>query len=162
MIDGKNNVVAGGAGLGLVGMSAYYLPITKERFVETAFSLAKDDANDSVEKLNDSALALTKGRLNAEQKLYLSQEGLAEDVVAINGKIKQLKESVTEDSNVKALKEKYADMFADCKKDCTLRDSLATRAFKHIKWINFAWGVAIATVLGAVLGATKSSKSNVE
>ena len=48
MSDNRKSM-AMGAGLGVVGMSAYYLPITKNRFVRNAFDVTKGIAEDKLE-----------------------------------------------------------------------------------------------------------------
>lgn len=142
-----------GAVLGMVGMSAYYLPVTKDRFIRTAFNIVKNETQDSIEILNGAAMAKSANTsLKAEQKLLLSQLGLSDDLGAINNKIADLKNSITDNTVVKNLKQGFADSFADCKKNEVLRDVVSSKAFNKIHWTNFAWGAAIGFVLGHVLG----------
>lgn len=140
-----------GAVLGMAGMSAYYLPVTKDRFVRTAFDVVKNEAEESIELLNEAALAKSVDKLKPEHKLFLSQLGVAEDVGAINSKILNLKNSITDNTLVKNLKQGFADSFADCKKSEVLRDAVSSKAFNKIHWTNFGWGAAIGFVLGNVL-----------
>ncbi len=141
-----------GAVLGLAGMSAYYLPVTKDRFVRTAFNIVKNEAQENIETLEESAISLSKKNLNHEQKLFLSRLGVSEDIGAINSKIAALKHSITDDTIIKNLKQGFADSFADCKKSEVLRNAVSSKAFSKIHWSNFAWGAAIGFILGNVLG----------
>ncbi len=156
----RTKAMAAGTGLAVAGMSAYYLPVRENRFIRTAFNVVEDEARDTVELLNDSALAISKNGLKPEQKLFLSQLGVAEDLTAINTKIADLKKSVTDKDIVKNLKQGFADSFKDCKNSEILRDSVATKAFSRIRWTNFAWGAGIGFVLGNVLSKIGSSSTS--
>lgn len=152
-----------GAVLGMAGMSAYYLPITKDRFIKTAFNIVKNETEDKIEILNETALAKSRNNLKPEHKLFLSQLGIAEDVDVINNKIADLKYSITDNTVVKNLKQGFADSFADCKKSEVFRDALSSKAFNKIHWTNFGWGAVIGFVLGNVLGMhikTSDSKNS--
>ena len=61
-INGQDRSKSMGTGalLGMAGMSAYYLPVTKGRFVRTAFNLVKEDVEDKVELLNKAAVEITE------------------------------------------------------------------------------------------------------
>ena len=155
----RTKAMAAGTGLAVVGMSAYYLPVSENRFVRAAFNVVEDEARDTVELLNDSALAISKDKLKPDQKLFLSQLGVAEDITAINAKIADLKNSVTDKNLVKTLKQGFADSFKDCKNSEILRDSTAVKAFKRIRWTNFAWGAGIGFVLGNVLSKLSNSSN---
>ena len=87
----QTRAMAAGTGLAILGMSAYYLPVSENRFVKAAFSVVEDEACDTVELLNESALSISKNNLKPDQKLFLSQLGVAEDITAINAKIADLK-----------------------------------------------------------------------
>lgn len=155
----QTRAMAAGTGLAVLGMSAYYLPVTENRFVKAAFSVVEDEACDTVELLNNSALSISKNNLKPDQKLFLSQLGVAEDITAINAKIADLKNSVTDKNLVKTLKQGFADSFKDCKKSEILRDSIASKAFSRIRWTNFAWGAGIGFLLGNALSKIRSSST---
>lgn len=155
----QTRAMAAGTGLAVLGMSAYYLPVSENRFVKAAFSVVEDEACDTVELLNESALSISKNNLKPDQKLFLSQLGVAEDITAINAKIADLKNSVTDKNLVKTLKQGFADSFKDCKKSEILRDSVASKAFSRIRWTNFAWGAGIGFLLGNALSKIRSSST---
>lgn len=155
----QTRAMAAGTGLAILGMSAYYLPVSENRFVKAAFSVVEDEACDTVELLNESALSISKNNLKPDQKLFLSQLGVAEDITAINAKIADLKNSVTDKNLVKTLKQGFADSFKDCKKSEILRDSVASKAFSRIRWTNFAWGAGIGFLLGNALSKIRSSST---
>ncbi len=144
---------ATGAVFALAGMSAYYLPVTKDRFVRTAFNIVKNRTENTIDDLNDAALAITNRKLSPEQKVFLSQNGVAETLDAINSKIAELKNSITDSDTVKNLKKGFADNFKDFKKSEALMDSVSSKAFQKIRWRNFAWGAGIGFVLGNFLGS---------
>ena len=60
-----------GATLGVVGMNAYFLPVTKDRFVRNAYNIHKEIAEDKIELLNKSAEELSKNKLSSESKIFL-------------------------------------------------------------------------------------------
>ncbi len=153
----KSKAMAYGAGLGTVGMLAYHLPVSKNRYVDAAFNVVKNEALDNIDALNSSALSLTsRGKVSAEQKVFLSQLGVAEDVVAINTKVADLKTSITDSVTIKSLKQGFADTFEACKKNVVERDAISMKAFKNIRWTNLAWGAGIGLVLGNVIGMVKA------
>lgn len=160
-IQGQNRSKAIGTGaiLGMAGMTAYYLPITKDRFVRTAFNLVKQDVEDKVELLNKAAVDISNNRLKPENKLFLSQLGVAETLDAINAKCIELTKSVTDNDAVKAMKKEFDDNFKTFKKSEALMDNISSKAFSKIKWSNFGWGAAIGFVLGAVSGAMVDSNN---
>ena len=152
---------AAAAGMGTLGMLAYYLPVTKGRYVEAAYNVVRNDTLDNIDSLNSSALSLTKkGKVNAEQRLFLSQLGLNEDILSINTKISQLKDSISDATTIKNLKQGFADSFEVCKKNVVERDAISMKAFNKIRWTNFAWGVGIGALTGYVLGLLKAKDSN--
>lgn len=137
----------------VAGMGAYYLPVTKDRFVRTAFDIVKNQTEDTIDQLNDAALALTKGKLSAEDKVFLSQNGVAETTDAINTKIADLTKSITDSDIVKNMKQGFADNFKDFKKSEALMDTVASKAFSKIRWSNFYWGAGIGFIIGSALGS---------
>ncbi len=156
----RSKAIGTGAVLGMAGMTAYYLPIARDRFVRTAYSIVKNNAEDKIETLNDAAIALGRNNLRTEHKVFLAQEGVAETIDAINGKIAELKHSITDKDTVKALKQNFADNFATFKKTEALADPISSKALQTIKWRNFGWGAAIGFVLGTVIGMRMDEASN--
>lgn len=150
------------AGLGTVGMLAYHLPVTRGRYVNAAFNVVKNEALENIDNLNQSALSLTKrGKVKPEQKLFLSQMGVGEDLISINSKIDALKHSIEDSVTIKDMKQTFSDTFEACKKDVVLQDSVSMKAFSKVRWANFAWGTGIGMLLGYVLGLLKSKNSQV-
>lgn len=156
----RSKSIGTGAVLGIVGMGAYYLPITKDRFVRTAFDIVKNDAEDKVELLNKAAVEITEKKLKPENKLFLSQLGISETVDAINAKCIELTKSITDKDSVKAMKKDFDDNFKMYKKSEALMDNVPSQAFSKIRWTNFGWGAAIGFVLGAVLGSVGGANNN--
>ena len=56
-------------------MSAYHLPINKNRFVRTAYNVQKNLTEDIIERLNDSADEVAKNKVTPETKVFLSEHG---------------------------------------------------------------------------------------
>lgn len=161
-INGQDRSKSMGTGalLGMAGMSAYYLPVTKGRFVRTAFNLVKEDVEDKVELLNKAAVEITEKKLKPENKLFLSQLGIADTVDAINAKCIELTKSITDKDAVKAMKKEFDDNFKTFKKSEALMDNISSQAFSKIRWSNFGWGAVIGFVLGSVFGSFAGSNNN--
>lgn len=153
--QGQNRAKAIGAGavLGMVGMNAYFLPVTKDRFVRTAFNIIKEDTQDTLDILNESAVQIADKNLKPKNKLFLAQLGLDEKIDVINAKCIDLKNSITDKVSVKNTKQFFENNFKDFKKSEALMDDIASRAFSRIKWTNFTWGTVIGFILGAVLAS---------
>lgn len=149
----RTNSLGTGAVLGIVGMGAYHLPVTKDRFVRAAYNIVREQTEDTLEQMNEAAVSAQKGRLSNEQKVFLSQNGVGETVADINNKIAELKKNIIDSDTVKNIKTNFSNNFADYKKSEALMDSIASKAFKNIKWRNFAWGTGIGFVLGTVAGS---------
>ena len=153
----RSKAMAYGTGLGTVGMLAYHLPVTQSRYVNAAFDVVKNEALDNIDGLNDTALSLTKhNKVTPEQKIFLTRLGVSEDLVAIDTKVKSLKESITDPDTIKLMKQGFADSFEVCKKNVVERDAVSMKAFKKIKWTNLAWGASIGAILGFVMGMIKA------
>ena len=153
--------MAPGTVLGLVGMNAYFLPVTKERYIKSAFAVHRNITNSNISRLDEAAISLSKKRLKTEQKLFLSQMSVPEDMNAIKVKIKQLINSITDSIEVKNTKQLFATTFKNVKKSEALRDNVSSRAFKRVRWTNLGWGAFIGFVLGNVLGASVPSAPKV-
>lgn len=149
----KTNSIGTGAVCGIVGMSAYHLPVTKDRFVRTAYNIVKEQTEEALEEMNEAAVSAQKGRLSNEQKVLLAQNSVGESVAEINTKIAELKKVILDSDTVKNIKSEFSNNFADYKKSEALMDPVASKAFKRIKWRNFAWGTGIGCILGAVAGS---------
>lgn len=144
-----------GATLGVVGMSAYYLPVTKNRFIRTAYDIRKEMSEDKIELLNKSAEEISKKKLSAESKIFLKDIGVNENVDDIANKCAELKKTFTDDNLVKTMKKYYADNFKNFKKSEALMDTVSSKAFSRIKWRNLGWGAAIGFILGSVASSVK-------
>jgi len=152
----KSQTIGAGALFGLVGMNVYYIPVTKDRFVRTAFNIIKQDTEDKVEFLNQAAAEISNNKLKTENKLRLAQLGISENIDDINAKCIDLMKSVTDNDAVKALKKNFDDNFKNFKKSEAIMDNISSKAFSNIRWSNFAWGTAIGFVIGAVFGSMAS------
>lgn len=152
----KSKAIGAGAVLGLVGMNAYFLPVTKDRFVRTAFAVTKEMAEDKIDLLNESAIQITNKKLHPENKIFLSQLGISENLDEINAKCVELKNSITDSTIVKNLKQSFEDNFKTFKKSEASMDNVASKAFSRIRWTNFGWGAAIGFILGSVLASASS------
>ena len=150
----KIKVLGTGTVGAVAGMSAYYLPVRKDRFVRNAYDIMKEQSEEKILKFNEAALNLSGGgRLKPEQRLFLSQEGVTGTFDAVNTKVNDLKRIIIDSDYIKTVKEDLANNFANFKKSEALRDFVASKAFQKIRWTNFAWGAGIGFVLASVLGA---------
>lgn len=149
----KSKAIGAGAVLGMVGMNAYFLPVKKDRFVRTAFNIVKEETQDKLDMLEDSAIQITNKNLKPKNKLFLSQLGLDENIDVINAKCIELKNYITDKMSVKDIKQFFEDNFKTFKKSEASMDDVASRAFSRIKWTNFTWGTVIGFILGAVLAS---------
>lgn len=136
---------------GMLGMTCYYLPISKDTFVNTAFSVTRKNAENDIKILTQAAEEIHKNKLSDENKIFLRRLGVADTLDAISDKCKALRESVTDPDTVKALKKDFADNFKTYRKDASLMDTVAAKAMSTIKWNGFKWGMGIGAVLGAAL-----------
>lgn len=142
---------------GIAGMTCYYLPISKDTFVNEAYRVTKKNAENDIKALNLAADELSKNKLSNETKILLHRMGIAENIDAIKDKCKTIRESVTDAATVKTMKKDFADNFKKYKKDASLMDTVTAKAMSNIKWNGFRWGMAIGAVLGRALSliATK-------
>lgn len=159
--NNKAKAIGAGAVLGMVGMNAYFLPVTKDRFVRTAFNLVRENTEDTIDRLNESAVQIANKRISPENKLFLAQSGIAECVDAINTKCVELKKSVTDTDAVKLLKKNFEDNFKSFKKSEALMDSIASDTFSRIRWTNFTWGTIIGFILGCVMASQAGHSAQV-
>lgn len=142
---------------GALGMTCYYLPITKSGFVNEAYNVTKKIAEKDILDLTTAAEEISKKKVSNESKILLHRLGVAESVDAIKDKCKALKESITDPATVKAMKKDFSDNFKKYKKDASLMDTVSAKAMSNIKWNGFKWGMGIGAVLGSALSllATK-------
>lgn len=142
---------------GISGMTCYYLPISRDTFVNEAYRVIEKNAENDINALNLAADELSKNKLSNETKIFLHRLGVAEKIDAIKDKCKTIHESVTDVAAVKTMKKDFADNFKKYKKDASLMDSVTAKAMSNIKWNGFRWGMAIGAVLGGALSlvATK-------
>ena len=136
---------------GIAGMTCYYLPISKDTFVNEAYRVTKKNAENDIKALNLAADELSKNKLSNETKILLHRMGIAENIDAIKDKCKNLRESVTDAAAVKTMKKDFADNFKKYKKDASLMDTVTAKAMSNIKWNGFKWGMGIGAVLGGAL-----------
>lgn len=142
---------------GIAGMTCYYLPVSKDTFVNEAFRVTKKNVENDIKAMKTAADEIAKNKLSNESKIILHRLGVAETVDDIKVKCKTLKDGVTDTATVKALKKDFADNFKKYKKDASLMDTTTSNAMSNIKWNGFKWGMGIGAVLGAALSliATK-------
>jgi hypothetical protein len=152
--------LATGAVCSLTGMSAYYLPVTKNRFVRNAYSILKNDTEEQIENFNDAAKDILSGGLKKESKIMLAQNRVGETFDAINNKVNDLKKVLTDRDTIKNIKTDFANNFENYKTSEALMDNVASRAFKKIRWTNFAWGAGIMFIVGLALGT--KNKQNID
>ncbi len=142
---------------GVLGMTCYYLPISKDVFVNSAYRVVKNNAKRDIKGLREAADEISANKVSNESKILLHRLGVAENVDAIKAKCTALRESVTDPATVKAMKKDFADNFKSYKKDASLMDPVCAKAMSNIKWNGFKWGMGIGALLGAALSlvATK-------
>lgn len=137
---------------GLVGMNAYYLPVTKDTFVNRAFEMKRNENFDDIVSLRNVAEEVEKNKLSTESKMILSQMGLPEDINAITAKCDTLEKEVTDSSSVKRIKDSFVSTFDRCKNKTHLMDAASSDAYKAVKRNKFRWGVGIGTAVGLAIG----------
>ena len=142
---------------GATGMLCYYLPVTKAGFINESYRVTKRIDEKDIADLTKAANEITKNKLSNESKIVLHQLGVSESIDAIKDKCKNLKESITDPTTVKAMKKDFSDNFKKYKKDASLMDTVTAKAMSNIKWNGFKWGMGIGAVLGGALSllATK-------
>ena len=137
---------------GLLGMTAYYLPVSKDSFVNKAFEMKRNENFDDIRRLRDIAEEVEKEKLSTESKMILEQMGLTEDISAITRKCDALEKEVTDVASVKTIKDYFIDSFESCKKNTRLMDAQSADAYKAVKRSKFWWGVGIGSGIGLALG----------
>lgn len=141
---------------GLLGMNAYYLPVSKDTFVQRGFDRKRDDNFDQIRKLKTVAEEIEKENISTESKMILQEMGLPEDVSAITAKCVELEKEVTDPSSVQTIKGKFISSFENFKKKTHKMDAECSDAFRAAKWNKFKWGVGIGAGIGLALGLLSS------
>lgn len=141
---------------GLIGMNAYYLPIKKDVFIQRAFDITKNNADEKIAVLKGIAEEVADNNISTESKMILQDMGLPEDITAITNKCTELDKKVSDPTSVKSLKESFNRNFKNYKKNPASMDSTCAEAFRAIKRNKFRWGVGIGAAIGLALGLMTS------
>ena len=140
----------------MVGMSAYYIPVTKDLFVNKAFNLTKNEADKQIAILKSIAEEVANRKVSTESKMILQDMGLAEDITDITNKCTALDKSVSEPTAVKSLKQNFSRNFESYKKNIALMDNICAKAFQAIKQNRLKWGIGIGAGVGLALSLMTS------
>lgn len=141
---------------GLIGMNAYYMPVKKDVFVQRGFDMARDKANERIERLTKIAKEVSKNNVSTESRLYLQNLGVAEDVDAISAACSALENDITDSTAVKNIKDKFIDSFDTHGKNTHLMDDLSSDAYRAVRRNKFKWGVGIGAGIGLAIGLITS------
>lgn len=141
---------------GLIGMNAYYLPVSKDVFVQKAFDATKSEINTQIAALAKAAKEAESNNLSTESKMILQEMGLNADVKEIAQKCIELDKKVSEPENVKNLKESFDKNFKNYKKQHSLMDNNCAAAYKAVKRSKFWWGTGIGAAIGLALSLIAS------
>lgn len=140
----------------MIGMNAYYIPVTKDSFVNKAFDITKKEADEQIATLKSIAEEVAEGKVSTESKMILQDMGLSEDVVTITNKCSALDKNVSDPDTVKSLKKDFSRNFKKYKKDAATMDNTCAKAFKAVKWNKFKWGLGIGAGVGLALSLMTS------
>lgn len=140
----------------MIGMNAYYIPVAKDSFVNRAFDLTKKEADEQIATLKSIAEEVANGNISTESKMILQDMGVAENVSAITNKCTALDKSVSDPTEVKALKQNFSRNFASYKKNVALMDNICAKAYKGVRQNKFKWGTGIGAGIGLALGLMTS------
>ncbi len=141
---------------GLLGMTAYYLPVTKDEFVNKAFKVTRDEANSKIASLTQAVKEIEKNSLSSESKMILQEMGVKADIKEITKKCMDIDKDVSDPGSVKKLKTYFNNNFKNFKKNPHLMDNNCADAFKSIKWNKFKWGMGIGAAIGLALSLMSS------
>lgn len=141
---------------GLIGMTAYYIPVKKDAFVQQAFDITKQEADEKIVALRNIAEEVQENKVSTQSKMVLQDLGLNEDVVEITNKCSEIDKNVTDSASVKALKDDFSRNFDSYKKNSALMDNTCSSAFKAIKRNKFRWGIGIGAAIGLALSLLAS------
>lgn len=159
-VQDRSRSIGTGVMLGTAGMGAYFLPVTKDRFVRTAFCIQKELIEDKIDRFTEIAGQISKKNLRIENDLFLKEEGLSANIDDISKRCQDLRKSIADNSIVQNLKKTFETNFPSYKKSEALMDNIASDAFKRIRWTNFGWGIGIGFLVGSALGAGASKSQN--
>ena len=137
---------------GLIGMNAYYLPVTKDSFVQRAFDITKNKTQNQIAVLGKIAKEIENKSLSTEEKMILQEMNLSEDVAQIAHKCIELDNSVSDTSMIKSLKDNFIRNYNSFKKEPSLMDKTSNEAFRAVKKTKFKWGLGIGAAIGLALG----------
>lgn len=141
---------------GMLGMTAYYIPVTKDEFVNKAFKLTKDEANSQISALTQAVKEIEKNALSSESKMILQEMGVNADIYEITQKCMDIDQKVSAPDSVKNLKTYFSNNFKNFKKNPHLMDNNCADALKAVKWTKFKWGMGIGAALGLALSLISS------
>lgn len=141
---------------GLIGMTAYYTPVKKDSFIQQAFDITKQEADEKIVALRNIAEEVAQNKVSTQSKMVLQDMGLNEDVVAITNKCSDIDKKVTDSVSVKALKDDFSRNFDNYKKNSALMDNTCAAAFKAVKRNKFRWGVGVGAAIGLALSLLAS------
>ena len=159
-VSDKSRNIGAGVMLGTAGMGAYFLPVTKDRFVRNAFCIKKELTEDKIDRFTESAGQIVKNNLSTSNKMFLKEEGIAENIDEISKRCQESRKSITDSDVVQNLKKSFEDNFQSYKKSEAMMDNIASDAFKRIRWTNFGWGIGIVFLIGSALSALSSKSQN--
>ena len=153
--DRKRKIGAMMAGA-LIGMNAYYLPVSKDIFVQRAFDITKEKTEAQIASLAKIAKEVDNKSLTTESKMILQEMGLPEDVKAITQKCIELDQKINNKTSVKNLKDDFLTNYNTLKKQPSLMDNASNEAFKAVRRNKFKWGLGIGAAIGLALGLLTS------
>ena len=141
---------------GLLGTLAYYIPVSKDSFVQRGFDMERNEAYEQIRSLKNIAEEVEAGKVSTKSKMILQDMGLAEDVSEITNKCTELERKYSDKVSVKNIKDKFADSFERCQNKTSAMDAQASDAYKAVRRNKFKWGVGIGAAIGLALGLLTS------
>ena len=135
----------------LIGMNAYYLPVSKDIFIQRAFDITKNQTQSQIATLAKIAKEVDKKAVSTESKM-----GLTEDVSVITQKCIELDKKITDKTAVKNLKDNFANNFDTFKKQPSLMENTCNEAFRSVKKTKLYWGLGLGAAIGLALGLLSS------
>ncbi len=140
----------------LIGMNAYYLPVSKDIFIQRAFDITKNQTQSQIATLAKIAKEVDKKAVSTESKMILQEMGLTEDVSVITQKCIELDKKITDKTAVKNLKDNFANNFDTFKKQPSLMENTCNEAFRSVKKTKLYWGLGLGAAIGLALGLLTS------
>ena len=136
----------------LIGMNAYYLPVSKDIFIQRAFDITKNQTQSQIATLAKIAKEVDKKAVSTESKMILQEMGLTEDVSVITQKCIELDKKITDKTAVK----NFANNFDTFKKQPSLMENTCNEAFRSVKKTKLYWGLGLGAAIGLALGLLSS------